>query len=331
MKKLCLISLFTLTGLALQTAQAEILYPTGENGDNHHSSEPDFSTVGISAGLGLPMDDFYVPGLGWSLSGVRLFGQFLSAGPSPARADVRIWPAEFPFGEPVVNEAPVMEFLDIELGDGMSAEVLKGVGLPGEEFFEVTLNFPYQSLSAQGQFAEHYLKGGRFYWIDFDIRSASGQNLAVVSTGHGNVNYLPGRSGSVAQAAKKDLAYELHGQSAARSSKLPLSPEKTIFKAKRHAPTPASHNIFIADSNHRFDAGLYQIKREKGRISLYHTNNVVEGKFRPFRPDPGSSKVELTTPEGDNLCRGTENDPGLHSFCQSFVACAYYELWCPSL
>jgi hypothetical protein len=89
-----------------------------------------------------------------------------------------------------------------------------------------------------------------------------------------------------------------------------------------------SHLLYLSQDSIVLDAGLYLVELDAaGRPALFLLP-AVQGRRRT--PDRIQVQIppapQATTPLGDDLC---EEAPDLiMEFCQSFVACAAYDLFC---
>lgn len=70
-----------------------------------------------------------------------------------------------------------------------------------------------------------------------------------------------------------------------------------------------------------FGAGLYELSSGSAGVVL-HYHDPVLGRIKVPPPVP----APFHTPLGDDMCGGAPSI--IMDFCQSFVACAAYDLWC---
>jgi hypothetical protein len=84
---------------------------------------------------------------------------------------------------------------------------------------------------------------------------------------------------------------------------------------------------WISLATGRLEPGLYEIDQD-GRNAILYFHDPVAGKLdlRLVAPDP-HPPVPFRTPLGDYMC--AKAPAIIMEFCQSFVACAGYEIVCP--
>ena len=87
-----------------------------------------------------------------------------------------------------------------------------------------------------------------------------------------------------------------------------------------------SHVLYLSRPAHRLKAGLYQaVVDSAGVAALFHFD-PAQGRVRAALRVPPGDPAAFHTPLGDDMC-GDAPDL-IMSYCQTFVACAAYGLFC---
>ena len=280
---------FVLVLIALSTpVNAEELWSNGNNEGTQ-----------LSGNYYRIMDDFYVPGGGWWIDKAEVYGLFLDPGSNAdvQSVNIRIIATDPLTGEPDLSQG---EWLPITIFDEQDLE-------------------PW-GIKLEVNFHKTYLKGQRFYWIEFEVIGEDNYYLrgiesdtAVFLPAYGN--HATGNEYDL-HATGGDLAFNLFGQ-----------PVKTIgfsgaddFKVKTLDDGLNAITFNLAGEHEWLEPGLYQIQLNRKTPSLYrfdeYGKHIVDFKVE----DRGETR--FSTPLGDDLCE--EAPDILQSYCQNFVACAAY-------
>lgn len=245
------------------------------------------------------MDDFYVPDGGWWIDKAEIYGIFLDPG---SNADVQSVNIRIIATDPMTGEP----------------DPSQGEWLPITGFDEQSLE-PW-GIKLEANFHKTFLKGQRFYWIEFEVIGEDNYFLRglesdtpVFLPAYGN--HATGNEYDL-HATGGDLAFNLFGQ-----------PVKTIgfsatddFKLKTLDNSSQALTFNLTGMHDWFDPGLYQITLNSEKPALYrfdrYGKHIVDFKVE----DRGETR--FTTPLGDELCE--EAPDILQSYCQNFVACAAY-------
>lgn len=245
------------------------------------------------------MDDFYVPGGGWWIDKAEVYGLFLGFGASNdvQSVNIRIIEADPLTGEPDPSQA---------------------------EWLPIT-SFEVQSLDPWGfklevNFYNTFLKGQRFYWIEFDVINDDNSPMRGLKSdaeffqpAYGN--HATGNEYDL-HATDGDLAFKLFGQ---RVKTIDVSAADD-FKVKTLDDRWPALTFKLTGQYGAFDPGLYQIRLDRRQPMLYRFDengrHIVDFKVE----DPGATR--FSTPLGDEMCG--EAPDILQSYCQNFVACAAY-------
>lgn len=294
MKVLKVASLLVSIGLA-SVSHAELLWNNGNHDNVGTGVNNQYQTV---------MDDFYVPGAGWFINNAETHGIFLSSGRVVSDVDITIWPADHSTGEPNGDHAFTVPTIDFDAVD-------TGQDWQGYDKIKVTVDFN-----------NTFLDGQEYYFIELDIKDQYGERFKLIE--RQSINHEPAYIGPGPYPFESDvdLAYTLSG-----------SEVKTLdlggpggFKVDGLDTGREVLSLQIAGNSKQVKSGLFQMKMLRKTPVMYHFDEKGNKQRYDFAPNP-RKPAKLTTPLGDDMC---ENISGsLHDYCQSFVACAAYELWCP--
>lgn len=292
MKYLKLVCFLTLAGLT-SASHAELLWNNGDHDNNG---------AGVNNMNQSVLDDFYVPGAGWFIDGAETHGIFLNPNKVVSEVDVIIWPADFATGEPNGDSVIVIENVTFEAVD-------TNEDWGGYDKIRVTVDFE-----------NTFLDGQEYYWIELDIKDQTGTRLKLLE--RQSVNFVDAhvRGNPYPFSTGVDLAYRLFGTPVAQI--YIGGPDGYQTKGLDNGREIVS--LQIQGLHQRFEPGLYQIQMLKRQPVVYRFDERGKRRY-DFAPNP-SAPQKLSTPIGDDLC-GKAPDL-IHEFCQAFVACAMYDLFC---
>jgi len=170
-----------------------------------NNGDTDGSTMG-SGQYSSTLDDFYVPGGGWRINRVETIGFFIDPA-TVSGVDIVIWPHDMAENEP----------------DGDTTSPLNVT------YFEATptgrIFFGREEIKITVDFDETYLKGQRYYWIEFTVRDQYGiQDFKFLS--RQGISHKPAWThfglGSISPSeqvygTELDLSYVLYGNPVTRN------------------------------------------------------------------------------------------------------------------
>jgi hypothetical protein len=288
----CLLGSYSLAA----TSQADVLW---DNGDHDNGG------AGVNNNYQSVLDDFYVPGAGWYLNSAETYGIFLTQGLVVSDVDVAIWPAEPLTGLPNGDTAFSVNTNSFEAVD-------TGESWGGYEKIKVTVDFE-----------NTFLQGQEYYWIELDIKDQYGQRLKLLqrqSINYQNAHIGPG-PGPFSSGV--DLGFRLFGTPIVGFSN--TGPDKLL--ADDLDKSPETVTLQIASAGKALPPGYYQIMMQHRSPIVYHFGQKGKQRFE-FRATPVKSS-KFHTPIGDDMCEKAPSE--IYDYCQSFVACAAYDLFCPGL
>jgi hypothetical protein len=296
MKTLKLVGL--LASLSLTSiSHAELLWDNGVHDNVGNGVNNQYQSV---------MDDFYVPGAGWFVNSAETHGIFLNSGRTVSDVDITIWPADLVTGEPNGDTAFPVPTINFNAAD-------TGENWEGYDVINVTVNFD-----------NTFLDGQEYYFLELDIKDQYGERIKLIE--RQSISYQPAHTGPGANPinAGVDLAFKLSGTDI-----------KVIdwgmpggFKVESLDSGSKVVSLQIAGNSKQLDPGLYQMNLLRNIPILYHFDQNGNKQLYDFAPNP-KEPARFSTPLGDDLCGEAEGS--LAEYCQSFVACVAYELWCPGL
>lgn len=285
-------SLISLTG----TGQASELWDNGDSGNSGGTVNNQYQSV---------LDDFYVPGAGWYVSSAETHGIFFSPGRVVSDVDVIIWPAEFGTGLPNGDTAFVLPTLSFEAVD------------TGENFEG------YDKIKVAVEFDNKFLKGQEYYWIELDIRDQYGQRLRLLKTPESAHQNAHVRSNPYPYATAVDLDFRLFGTEV--YTIYSGATDKFVLEGMDNSEKTVT--LKIDGLKKHLAPGFYQIQLNQHTPVVYHFDQY--GKHRLTFDARRNTTSKFHTPLGDEMCGKA---PGsIQDFCQTFVACAGYGLFCPGL
>lgn len=271
----------------------------------YDNGSPDNSGNGVNNSYQSVMDDVYVPGAGWYAEEVQTQGIFFNGSSTVTEVDITIWQSDPSTFEP---DGDYTEFFN---------NVPFNVLVTGEQWEG------YDKIHVVADIPRTFMKGQEYHWVEFDIKDQYGQRMKLIE--RQSVNHLPAhlRSNPYPFASDVDLAFKIYGD----EIKVLVLGSANDFQVKGLDNKQETLTFQIPDGSKQFDAGLYQLQQIRKSPVLYRFDR--EGKHRvEFKANP-SEPAKFHTPLGDDMCAGA---PGsLQDYCQSLVACAAYELWCPGL
>lgn len=263
---------------------------------------------GLNSQYETVLDDFYVPGGGWFISGAETVGIFLNPGRVVTTVDVTIWGHDYATDEPNGS-------------DTVNLNVTNFTATPTGELW-----YGYEKIEIAVEFDQTFLNGQEYYWIEFDVSDQYGERIIFLD--RAPVAYQPAHTRSnpyPSSLEHKDLPYSLHGTKVVVLN-LPGADDITLKGLDQGRDV---QTVFIPSQLGIFQRGIYQMQLIDRQPQLFRFDR--DGRSRIDFPlqkrstDPDAQP--LSTPLGDDMCK---NAPDLiHDFCQSFVACAAYELFCP--
>lgn len=294
MKLLKIVSLLASIGLA-SVSHAELLWDNG----NH-----DNAGTGVNNQYQSVMDDFYVPGAGWFINSAETHGIFLNSGRVVSDVDIIIWPADPGTGEPNGDDAFIISTIDFDAVD-------TGQNWQGYDKIKVTVDFD-----------NTYLDGQEYYFIELDIKDQYGERFKLIE--RQSINHQPAylRSNPYPFESGVDLAYTLSGS---EIKMLDIGGPGGL-KVDSLDTGRKVLSLQIAGTSKQIDSGLFQMKLLRKTPVMYHFDTKGNKQPYDFAPNP-RQPAKFSTPLGDDMCGEAEGS--LQQYCQSFVACAAYELWCP--
>ena len=289
--KLFIPIVFITTLILGSSVQADLLWDNG----NHDAVGNGVNDAGQSV-----LDDFYVPGAGWFVNRAETHGIFLNPGRVVSDVDVVIWPADAATGEPNGDEAFMVGV------NGFSA-VDTGEDWQG-----------YDKILVSVSFDNTFLKGQEYYWIELDIKDQYGARLKLLERQSVTYGEAHLRSNPYPFPSGVDLAYRLFGTQVAVFNY--GGPKDLKLKGLENGLNTVT--LQLGGNNRLFQPGYYQIQMQRDVPVVYYFDELGKHRF-DFAPNP-KEPVKFSTPLGDDMCR---NAPDLiYEFCQSFVACAAYEI-----
>ena len=247
------------------------------------------------------LEDFYVPGAGWWIDSAEVYGTFYNnwgENHNIGSVSMRIMSADFHTGEP-----------DPSQGNGLNVVAFNE--------FQIANN----GVRVEIDFQKTFLKGGRFYWIEFEVLDDDGFYMRGFESA--GIKHLPawgdfseGPSDSLYELSD-GFAFKLYGDDV----KTVNLGSASDFKADTLDNTRRSWTLNLQGKHKLLKPGMYQIQMQGRLPQLYWFDEDGRHVVDDFKVD-GRGEVEFSTPLGDDMC-GNAPDI-LQSYCQNFVACAAY-------
>lgn len=262
-------------------------------------------TTGLNNAYETVLDDFYVPGAGWFVDSAETVGIFLNPGRVVTDVEITFWPHDYtsnsPNGDATLSPA-VFNFTALKTG----------VQWQGYDEIQIAVDFE-----------KTYLDGQNYWWIEFDITDQYGQRIKLLD--RMPVNFEPAHVRSNPypySTGDKDLAFTLSGTDIKTVGWAGAINDYVLEKID---PGSQVYTLNLVGYSQGFDDGVYQMKLVRNTPKLYRIDQkgATEVAFKSRAPDPHG----LHTPVGDDMC--PDGPEGLAQFCQSLVACAAYDLFCP--
>lgn len=253
------------------------------------------------------MDDFYAPDAGWWISSAQADGIFMNAGSVVDEDDVqvRIWAHDYDENVPD--------------GDNVTALNVTSVNViaTGEDWYD------HERLTIEVEFDNHFLQGQEYYWIEFIVEDQL--NRALLFLARQPVTHETAHTrdfGSPEAAANVDMSFKLSGTDIELAHYFAGGNDQLTYKGLDNSPLVTT--LFVPVDQKVFKQGYYQIKMTRKGPQLEHFGRDSRALL-DFKPNPVKEQ-RLHTPAGDDLC--PQGEGSLAQYCQQFVACAVYDLFC---
>jgi hypothetical protein len=251
------------------------------------------------------MDDFYVPGAGWFVDGAETVGMFLNPGRTVQDVAVVLWSHD-----PIENEPDGAH----TLAPTVSSWSVTSLGDDGGG---------YEELRVEVEFEETFLDGQAYHWIEFEITDQYGLSLHLKQSAEDHWSPAHTRQNPYPNATANDLSFSVHGTEV---ETLYVGPTDDLA-SEGFGERSGIVQMLIPDGNAKFPSGLYEIAviEDRPQVVLLDDRGRTRMRSMDLTADPRRPR-KLHTPAGDDLCGKAKGS--LHDYCQTFVACAAYDLFC---